>query len=93
MFSRVVQAFLLALIHAYRGTLGPFVGGQCRYHPTCSAYAMEAIREWGAWRGAWMTVQRLGRCHPFAKGGLDPVPVNPRRKTVAAGAPESEDGP
>ena len=92
MLSRAVQAILLALIHLYRATLSPFLGGQCRYHPTCSAYALEAIREWGTWRGTWMAVWRIARCHPFAKGGLDPVPSNPRRTTVARTA-SSEDAP
>ncbi len=60
----------------YRGTLGRVMGGQCRYVPTCSAYGLEAIKEWGAWRGGWMTVRRILRCHPFAKGGVDLVRVN-----------------
>jgi uncharacterized protein len=92
MFSRIAQAFLLALIHVYRAVLSPFLGGQCRFHPTCSAFALQAIREWGPWRGTWMAVRRIARCHPFAKGGLDPVPPNPRRATTAGPAP-SEDAP
>ena len=92
MLSRAAQTFLLALIHVYRATLSPFLGGQCRYHPTCSAYALEAIRELGAWRGTWMSMSRIARCHPFAKGGLDPVPPNPRHATAAETA-SSEDAP
>ena len=74
MISRCAQNCLLLLIHVYRHTLGLFLGGQCRYHPTCSAYALDAIREWGPWRGAWLTVKRIARCHPFAQSGIDPVP-------------------
>jgi uncharacterized protein len=78
MVSRLAQFLLLGLVHAYRYTLGPLLGGQCRYHPTCSAYALEALRQWGSVRGTWMTLRRILRCHPFVKGGFDPVPSNPR---------------
>ena len=71
----MTQAVLVGGIHVYRHTLGVFLGGQCRYQPTCSAYALEAIREWGSWRGGWMAARRIGRCHPWAKGGFDVVPA------------------
>lgn len=80
------RGVMLAVIYAYRGTLGSFLGGQCRFHPTCSAYGIEAIKEWGPWRGGWMTVRRILRCHPFCKGGVDLVP---RREADAGWTPEA----
>jgi putative membrane protein insertion efficiency factor len=67
------RALLLA-IEAYRALLAPLVGGYCRYVPSCSLYAAEAVRRHGAGRGATLTVRRLLRCHPFHAGGFDPVP-------------------
>jgi putative membrane protein insertion efficiency factor len=65
---------LLLMIEAYRVTLSPLVGGYCRYLPTCSVYAQEAIRRHGARRGSRLALGRLLRCHPFHPGGHDPVP-------------------
>jgi putative membrane protein insertion efficiency factor len=62
------------MIEAYRVTLSPLVGGYCRYLPTCSVYAQEAIRRHGARRGSRLALGRLLRCHPFHPGGHDPVP-------------------
>ena len=66
--------FVIA-IYAYRITLGPLLGGQCRFHPTCSQYALDAYREHGPIRASGLTLKRLARCHPLAKGGFDPVPL------------------
>jgi putative membrane protein insertion efficiency factor len=65
---------LLLLVEAYRVALSPLLGGHCRYWPSCSAYAEEAIRRHGARRGAGLAVRRVLRCHPFHAGGIDPVP-------------------
>jgi putative membrane protein insertion efficiency factor len=67
------RALLLA-IEVYRVTLAPLIGGFCRYVPSCSVYAEEAIRRHGAAQGAWLAGRRLLRCHPFRPGGFDPVP-------------------
>lgn len=64
----------LAAIFAYRVLLGPFLGGHCRFHPTCSQYALDAYRLHGPVRGSWLTLRRLLRCHPLGGRGIDPVP-------------------
>ncbi len=65
---------LLAAIRIYQLTLSGWLGGQCRFSPTCSRYAQEAIRSWGAMRGSFLAARRVLRCNPFGRGGLDPVP-------------------
>lgn len=64
------------MVKAYQFTLSAFIGRQCRYSPTCSWYALEALRVHGGFRGAWLAAKRVGRCHPLSKGGYDPVPVD-----------------
>lgn len=71
------------LILAYRRVLSPLLPNVCRFHPSCSAYGAEAFRTHGLGRGAWLTLRRLARCHPWHPGGLDPVP--PRRGDHPAG--------
>jgi putative membrane protein insertion efficiency factor len=69
-------AWLLSLfIRIYRKTISPLFPRSCRYEPTCSAYALEAIGRFGALKGGWMALRRIGRCHPWGGGGLDPVPT------------------
>ncbi|AKU92849.1 membrane protein insertion efficiency factor YidD [Vulgatibacter incomptus] len=68
-------ALLLSLpIRAYRALISPFLPARCRFHPSCSVYAIEALEGHGALKGLWLILRRLGRCHPFHPGGLDPVP-------------------
>jgi putative membrane protein insertion efficiency factor len=70
----IIATLLKAPIHLYRWTLKPYVGWQCRHLPTCSEYALEAVDKNGAWRGAWLALSRLSRCHPWGSSGYDPVP-------------------
>lgn len=70
-----MRLLLIGLLRAYRAVISPLYGQVCRYHPSCSAYALEAVRDHGALRGSWLAARRLGRCHPWAAGGYDPVPA------------------
>lgn len=65
---------LVLAVRAYQLWVGPLFPAACRYHPTCSAYAIEALHKHGALRGSWFAARRIGRCHPFRAGGFDPVP-------------------
>ena len=69
-----MKAALLLLIRFYRAAISPLFPPSCRYVPTCSAYAMEAIKKYGAAKGGWLALRRILRCHPFHKGGYDPEP-------------------
>jgi putative membrane protein insertion efficiency factor len=64
----------LVLVHSYQLLLSPFAGGACRYEPSCSAYALEAIDRHGLVRGTWLALRRVARCHPWSAAGFDPVP-------------------
>jgi len=72
----LVAQLLLLFVRLYQVTLGPMMGGHCRFSPSCSHYAADALREHGALRGSWLTVRRLLRCHPFGGFGYDPVPMS-----------------
>ena len=69
-----MKTMLIALVRFYRYAISPMLGRNCRFHPTCSEYAIEALERHGALRGGWMAAKRVGRCHPFNPGGYDPVP-------------------
>jgi len=70
----MIEKLLVGLIQIYRYTLSPYLGRQCRFEPSCSMYALEALHTHGAARGSWLAARRLCRCHPFHPGGYDPVP-------------------
>jgi putative membrane protein insertion efficiency factor len=69
----VVARILQALVRLYQIALSPWFGGACRFSPSCSAYAIEALERHGAWRGGWMALRRIARCHPWGAAGFDPV--------------------
>jgi putative membrane protein insertion efficiency factor len=71
----IVRTMLLGLLRLYKALISPWLPPACRFEPTCSVYAMEAIEIHGAWRGSWLALRRLLRCHPFTRGGFDPVPA------------------
>lgn len=75
-----MKRLLLAIIRAYQYLLSPWVGNQCRFYPTCSHYAAEAIQRHGAVKGSWLAMRRIAKCHPWHPGGFDAVPgsSNPR---------------
>jgi uncharacterized protein len=75
----------MLLLTGYRKFVSPLLAPRCRFYPSCSAYALEAVQVHGALRGSWLAARRLSRCHPFHAGGLDPVPVPGRKPEGPAG--------
>jgi putative membrane protein insertion efficiency factor len=74
LFKRFVSALFIGIIKLYQYTLSPILGASCRFTPTCSHYGVEAIRKYGPFKGGWLTLKRIGRCHPWGGHGPDPVP-------------------
>jgi uncharacterized protein len=70
----MIRLVLIALVRGYQIVLSPLLPAACRYYPSCSAYAVEALEKHGALRGSWLAAKRVARCHPFRAGGYDPVP-------------------
>lgn len=77
-----MRSVLSILIRGYQLIVSPWLGPRCRFHPSCSNYALEALEVHGALRGSWLAVRRIGRCHPFHPGGLDPVPAVDQHKGI-----------
>jgi putative membrane protein insertion efficiency factor len=88
---RLPAVLLILLVRAYQLLVSPLLGQTCRFYPSCSAYAVQALREHGAVRGTWLTVRRLARCHPWNPGGVDHVP--PAGGRVPPSSPHTPDGP
>ena len=74
MIGRIAVAVLKLPVHGYRYLISPWLGPNCRYQPTCSAYALEALEKHGPLKGSWLALRRLSRCHPLGGHGFDPVP-------------------
>lgn len=74
LLSRTVNGLLIVLVRFYKGAISPMLPPSCRYTPTCSEYALEALRKHGPLRGSWLAIKRICRCHPWGGSGYDPVP-------------------
>ncbi len=86
-----MRRVVVLLLRGYRAAVSPVYGEVCRYYPSCSAYALEAVERHGAARGTWLTVRRLGRCHPWAAGGVDHVPGHEPRYEPSADHDDEHD--
>ncbi|MGA9042649.1 MAG: membrane protein insertion efficiency factor YidD [Terriglobales bacterium] len=87
--NNIAKTVVLFLLRGYKWLISPMLTPACRYVPTCSEYAMEAVDRFGAVRGSWMAFRRILRCHPFVKGGYDPV-LDPRHSAAAASGHDGE---
>ncbi|UOD50538.1 membrane protein insertion efficiency factor YidD [Orrella daihaiensis] len=76
----MMRWILIKLVRGYQYFLSPWLGSNCRFNPTCSEYTIQSIKQHGAIKGSWLGIRRIGRCHPWAKGGDDPVPPTSRNK-------------
>lgn len=72
--TKFIRKLAIAFLRAYQLTISPFLGNCCRFYPSCSRYAIDAISTHGIFKGVFLTMKRLGRCHPWHSGGIDPVP-------------------
>ncbi|GJM68734.1 putative membrane protein insertion efficiency factor [Paenibacillus macerans] len=88
----VVRKAFQAPIYVYRKFISPLKPPTCRFYPTCSAYALEAIEVHGPLKGSWLAAKRIAKCHPFHPGGIDPVPPKAEKRRGSGGTPPVRDG-
>lgn len=88
---KIPRLLLMGLVRSYQLLLSPWLGQNCRFTPSCSHYAIEALEQHGAIRGSWLAVKRISRCHPLNPGGYDPVPNNPKHCCDQLHADHSQD--
>ena len=82
--SKVLAWPLIQLVRLYRLAISPWLGANCRFDPTCSSYAIEALQVHGIFKGTWLAIRRIGRCHPWGGSGYDPVPKNEKDNDEAS---------
>ncbi|MAX81077.1 MAG: membrane protein insertion efficiency factor YidD [Crocinitomicaceae bacterium] len=80
MLKRLLEYLLIGLVKIYQLFISPLLGSNCRYTPTCSQYSIDAIREWGPFKGLWLAIKRISSCHPWGGHGYDPVPKKDKKK-------------
>ena len=85
MMGKALSGILIFLVRGYQVLISPWLGSNCRHQPTCSAYTIEALREWGPLRGGWLGLKRIAKCHPWGTSGCDPVPVRPKKGPLDGG--------
>lgn len=83
----LLRAGAIGLVRGYQLVISPWLGPRCRFYPSCSHYACEALQSHGLFGGSWLTLRRLARCHPFCEGGVDPVPAVPAKPSLESAAP------
>ncbi len=81
--GKLVAWPLLCLVWLYRYAISPLLGANCRFQPSCSSYALEALQRYGGFKGGWLMLKRISRCHPWGGSGYDPVPINTGSDSVA----------
>ena len=77
--NQFLKKIIILPIRFYQMAISPMLGPKCRFQPTCSHYMVQAIEEWGVFKGLWLGIKRIGKCHPWGPHGHDPVPKNPRK--------------